>query len=65
MIELTRLNGEKFLLNPHQIETIEKTPDSIISLVSGRKMVVKDSVEILTERIIQYRRRLGAPAHEA
>lgn len=64
MIELTRLNGDKFYLNPHQIEMIEKTPDTIVSLASGRKMVVKDPVEMMTEKIIQYRRKLGVVAQE-
>ncbi|MBI4179690.1 flagellar FlbD family protein [bacterium] len=58
MIEVTRLNGEKFLVNPHQIEFIEKTPDTVISLVSGRKIMVKDDVADLTGRIVKYRRSL-------
>ena len=60
MIEVTRLNGEKFMLNPHQIEFIEKTPDTIISLASGRKVVVRDTIDSLIERVIQYRKKLGA-----
>lgn len=59
MIEVTRLNGEKFFVNPHQIEFIEKTPDTIVSLASGRKIVIKDSIESLMDRIVQYRRKLG------
>lgn len=64
MIELTRLNGEKFFVNPHQIEFIEKTPDTIISLTSGRKVVVKDEIRNLMDRIVEYRRRLGPAAQE-
>lgn len=60
MIEVTRLNGEKFMLNPHQIEFIERTPDTIISLASGRKVIVRDPAESLIERIVQYRRNLGS-----
>lgn len=64
MIEVTRLNGEKYFLNPHQIETMEKTPDTVISLVSGRKLVSKDSIDALIERIIKYRRNLGPVAQD-
>lgn len=64
MIEVTRLNGEKFLVNPHQIEFIEKTPDTIISLSSGRKIVVKDPIDAVTARIVQYRRTLGIAVQE-
>ena len=59
-----RLNAEKFFLNPHQIEFIEKTPDTIISLASGRKIVVKDTVETVMDRILRYRRQLGSIAQE-
>ena len=62
MIEVTRLNGEHFYLNPHQIEFIEKTPDTIVSLASGRKVVVKDATEGLIDRILDYRRKLGSGA---
>ena len=45
MIELTKLNGTSFMLNSELIETIESTPDSIIMVVTGRKYIVKESVE--------------------
>jgi len=61
---VTRLNGEKFYLNPHQIEYLEKTPDTIVTLVSGRKAVIKESVEMVMQRIVQYRRQLAAMAQE-
>lgn len=64
MIEVTRLNGEKFYMNPHQIEFMEKTPDTIVSLVSGRKIVIKDSIEYVNDLIIQYRRKLFAGPQE-
>lgn len=64
MIEVTRLNGEVFHLNPHQIEFIEATPDTHISLMSGRKFVVKEPVDELEKRIVEYRRRLASMGHE-
>lgn len=64
MVQITRLNGETYFLNPHQIEIMERTPDTIITLASGRKIVVKDTVEQLMDRIIEYRRRLGPMTQE-
>ena len=59
MIQVTRLNGAEYWLNPHIIETIEKTPDTTITLVSGKKLVVKEPPEEVLARIIEYRKRLG------
>ena len=42
MIQATRLNGASIYLNPEIIETVEKTPDTIITLTSGKKYVVKE-----------------------
>jgi len=53
------LNGVEYWLNPHIIETIEKTPDTTITLVSGKKLVVKEPPEEMLARIIEYRKRLG------
>jgi len=44
MIELTRINGSKFVLNPFQIEFAEEAGDTVILLNSGRKMLVKEKV---------------------
>ena len=59
MIELTRLNDKKFFLNPHLIETIEETPDTVITLNSGQKYVVSERLDKITEMTIKYRRSLG------
>ena len=56
MIELTKLNDVKFMLNGELIETIEATPDSVIMLVTGRKYIVKNSVDDIVEKCIQARR---------
>ncbi|MCF6093830.1 flagellar FlbD family protein [Microaerobacter geothermalis] len=45
MIQLTRFNGTTFVLNCFLIETIEATPDTVITLNNGKKMVVKESVD--------------------
>ena len=41
MIEVTRLNGTKILINPDLIEFVEETPDTVISFTTGRKIIVK------------------------
>lgn len=64
MIKLTRLNGRNIYINPHQIECIELTPDTIITVLSGQKYIVKEDVNFIIEEIIKYRRRLGVVAQE-
>jgi flagellar protein FlbD len=58
MIKVTRLNGTEYYLNPHQIEYIESTPDTVISLSSGRKFIVKESVDKVIRDVVKYRQRL-------
>lgn len=57
MILITRPNGSKFYLNPELIQTVEATPDTVITLVNNRKMIVKDKPAEIAERFIEYRRR--------
>jgi len=64
MILLTRLNGQTFALNPHQIEIIEETPDTVITLISGQKYVVKEPLDKIIELIINYRKKLGIMGNE-
>jgi flagellar protein FlbD len=56
MIELTKLNDQIFILNAELIEFIEKTPDSVITLTTGKKIVVKESVDEILKKVIKYRR---------
>lgn len=58
MISVTRLDGKKYWINPHMIECMEKMPDLTITLLSGKKVVVRDSPEEIIEQIISYRNRL-------
>jgi len=57
MVTLTRLNGTTFVVNAELIETVEATPDSIVTLTNGKKLVAKESVEEIVERVIEYRRK--------
>ena len=64
MIEVTRLDGKKYWINPHQIESIECNPDVTLAMLSGKYIVVKDSPEDIINRIIEYRRQIGAFKNE-
>ncbi|HOX29475.1 MAG TPA: flagellar FlbD family protein [bacterium] len=58
MIELKRLNDQAVIINSDLIEFIEATPDTMITLTSGRKIVVKDSVDEVVKKVIEYRRNI-------
>lgn len=59
MITVNRLNDQPLLINPHLIETIEATPDTVITLTTGKKFVVKDTVPEVVDRIVRYRQRIN------
>ena len=56
MIRLTRLNGKPFVLNAELIETVDVTPDTILTLMNGKKIVVREGFEEVIERVVEYRR---------
>lgn len=58
MIRLTRMNKSKFFLNIDLIEIIEETPDTVITLINGHKMIVIESAEQIIEKIIEYKRKI-------
>jgi flagellar protein FlbD len=56
LIELTRFDGSTFYINPELIRSIEHTPDTVITLVDDYKIVVKDKIEDVISRFIQYQK---------
>lgn len=64
MIIVHRLRGEAFFLNADLIESIEATPDTVITLVDSRRFVVADHPEEIVQRIRLYRGSLLASADE-
>ena len=58
MIEVTRLNDTKLLINSDQIEFVEETPDKVISFLSGKKIIVKESRQEIQNLVILYRRKI-------
>jgi flagellar protein FlbD len=57
MINVTRLNDKVFVVNSDLIEMMEETPDTVITLTGGNKLVVSESINVLIERIVEFRRR--------
>ena len=60
MIEVTKLNGVRILVNPHLFETVEETPDTVISLTTGKKIIVKESRQELKNLVELYRKGIFA-----
>jgi flagellar protein FlbD len=55
VISVTRLNGSEIVVNADLIETIEATPDTVITLVDGKKYVVNETTEQVVEKIRMFR----------
>ena len=60
MIEVTKLNGLKTLVNPDLIETVESNPDTTISFTTGRKIIVKESRQEVKNLVKLYRKEIFA-----
>lgn len=56
MIRVTRLNGKEFFLNAELIQFLEETPDTVITLVNHEKIVVKEKMDEVVRRVIEYGR---------
>ena len=55
MIKVTRLNGKEMVINCELIESIEATPDTVVTLSNGKKIVVKEDVDSLVQLVVQYK----------
>jgi flagellar protein FlbD len=60
MIELTRLNGKAMVLNSDLIKIAEASPDTMLTLVNGEKLIVREELAEVVERVLRYRARLLA-----
>ncbi|MGE5112174.1 MAG: flagellar FlbD family protein [Acidobacteriaceae bacterium] len=63
MIALTRLNNHPLVVNADLIKLVEQAPDTVITLVTGEKLVVRESTEDVVRRVIEFRRQLLADLH--
>ncbi|MFD1952669.1 flagellar FlbD family protein [Paenibacillus thailandensis] len=59
MIKVTRLNGTQLMINALLIETAEETPDTVITLTTGKKLIVKETTEQLSGLVQSYLRAIG------
>lgn len=62
MIKVTDLHGVEYLLNPEQIEKVERNPDTQIMLLNGHRYYVRETLEDLVERVVDYRAAYRAAA---
>ncbi len=58
MIRVHRLNNQEFLVNCELIEFVEETPNTVVSMVSGRKLVVSETTVEIQKLIIEYKRKI-------
>jgi len=58
MIAVTRLNGKRFVINAEQIRFVESTPDTMITLLAGDKVMVKESLEEVVQLAVHYQRQI-------
>lgn len=59
MIDVTRMNGESIVLNAELIETIEARPDTLITLTTGNRIMVKEKVSDVLEKVKEYRKNVN------
>ena len=58
MINLTRLNGAEIVVNANVVESLEATPDTVLSLTSGQKLAVRETISEVVEKVIRYQRQV-------
>ena len=61
MILVTRLDGTDVVVNADLIATIERTPDTVLALVTGARLMVRETVDEVVDRVIGFRRRAQLP----
>jgi len=60
MIQLTRLNNQPLIVNSDLIKCVEKAPDTVLTLVTGEKIIVRETTEQVLERVVAFRRAILA-----
>jgi flagellar protein FlbD len=61
MIELTKLNGSKLVINSDLIEFVEALPDSLITLTTGKKIMVQEKIPEIISAVVSFRRLISLP----
>lgn len=61
MISLTRLNGQQFVMNAEKIRYVEATPDTVVCTDHGEKLMVRETIQEVMRRAIEYARLIRRP----
>ena len=59
MIHVTKMNNQPILLNNDLIESIEETPDTVITLTTGKKLIVKETIDEILEKVVAFRSKVN------
>lgn len=60
MIKITTLDGREIALNAELIERVENVPETVITLVSGKKILVRETLDEVIAKVVAYRRQVGS-----
>jgi len=60
MIRLHKLNGAEIVVNAELIESVEASPDTVLSLATGNRYLVKDSVQEVVDKVVEYKKKVYA-----
>lgn len=58
MITITRLNDKELVINSDMIECMEATPDTTITMTTGRKIIAKESIDDIIDKILKYKKKI-------
>ena len=61
MIFITKLNNQKVVINGELIEMIEETPETMITMTTGKKFIVKEKLEEVVDLVKKYKKELNLP----
>lgn len=64
MIRVTRFNGSKLYINAEMIQSVEGTPDAVITLINNVKIIVKETPEDIVEEVIKYQQKVRNPKYD-
>ncbi len=65
MVRVTRLNGAEIVVNASVIQSLESTPDTVVRLLNGQRLVVRETVDEVIGKVISYQRELHQPLSRA
>ncbi len=58
MIKLTKMGGDEIIINAELIESVQATPDTVITMTTNKKVLVQDTVDAVVEKAVEYHRKV-------